>query len=105
MHVCRQCVYYDTTKGKSCAEPVADEVRDKERANFCGYFTLNANAHAGNDEAAAARAQLESMFGMAPGASPDDGKPDGDALAEQRRREADEARDQLGKLFGLDDEA
>lgn len=32
------CRFYDTRKAKSCAEPVADEVSDKERANFCGYF-------------------------------------------------------------------
>lgn len=32
------CRFYDTSKAKSCAEPVADEVGDKERANFCGYF-------------------------------------------------------------------
>ena len=32
------CRFYDTRKAKSCAEPVADEVGDKERANFCGYF-------------------------------------------------------------------
>jgi len=38
IHVCRMCRFYDTGKAKSCAEPVADEVRDKERANFCGYL-------------------------------------------------------------------
>jgi hypothetical protein len=38
IHVCRMCRFYDTGKAKSCAEPVADEVHDKERANFCGYF-------------------------------------------------------------------
>jgi hypothetical protein len=38
VHVCRMCRFYDTGKAKNCAEPVADEVRDKERANFCGYF-------------------------------------------------------------------
>jgi len=38
VHVCRMCRFYDSSKAKSCAEPVADEVRDKERANFCGYF-------------------------------------------------------------------
>ncbi|MEX0735782.1 MAG: hypothetical protein WD944_07660 [Steroidobacteraceae bacterium] len=38
VHVCRMCRFYDVTKAKQCAEPVADPVRDKERANFCGYF-------------------------------------------------------------------
>ncbi len=38
LHVCRMCRFYDLTKAKQCAEPVADPVGDKERANFCGYF-------------------------------------------------------------------
>lgn len=38
LHVCRMCRFYDVSKAKQCAEPVADPVRDKERANFCGYF-------------------------------------------------------------------
>lgn len=38
LHVCRMCRFYDLTKAKQCAEPVADEVQDKTRANFCGYF-------------------------------------------------------------------
>lgn len=32
------CRFYDLSKAKQCAEPVADPVGDKERANFCGYF-------------------------------------------------------------------
>ena len=102
LHVCRQCRWYDTSKAKSCAEPVADEVRDKERANFCGYFELAPDAHGGSASADAARSQLEALFGLDPGDAPASGAPDTDALAERRRREADAARDELDKLFGLD---
>jgi hypothetical protein len=38
LHVCRMCRFYDITKAKQCAEPVADPVSDKARSNFCGYF-------------------------------------------------------------------
>ncbi|HUE88560.1 MAG TPA: hypothetical protein VMO26_20985 [Vicinamibacterales bacterium] len=38
LHVCRMCRFYDSSKAKHCAEPVADEIQDKTRANFCGYF-------------------------------------------------------------------
>jgi len=38
VHVCRMCRFYDLSKAKQCAEPIADPVGDKERANFCGYF-------------------------------------------------------------------
>ena len=63
VHVCRMCRFYDTSKAKSCAEPVADEVRDKERANFCGYF----EAAAGRFKPKAAAADmgkdaLEALF-------------------------------------------
>lgn len=62
-HVCRMCRFYDTRKAKSCAEPVADEVGDKERANFCGYFEVAAGRYvpkaAGTDTGKAA---LEALF-------------------------------------------
>jgi hypothetical protein len=38
LHVCRMCRFFDTRKANQCAEPVAEPVHDKERANFCGYF-------------------------------------------------------------------
>jgi len=38
IHVCRMCRFYDLSKARQCAEPVAEPVQDKQRANFCGYF-------------------------------------------------------------------
>ncbi len=35
------CIFYDTKVSKACREPIADQVRDKNRANFCGYFQPN----------------------------------------------------------------
>ncbi len=104
LHVCRQCRWYDTSKAKDCAEPVADEVRDKERANFCGYFELNPRAHAAGDEADAARRRLEAVFGVEEDAAPASGAPDADALERKRKAEADRAREQLDQLFGLKDD-
>jgi hypothetical protein len=98
LHVCRQCRWYDTGKAKDCAEPVADEVRDKERANFCGYFAIEPDAHAGSTEADAARARLQALFGLEGAGAPADGAA---ALSDRRRREADAAREELGRLFGL----
>ncbi len=102
LYVCRMCTFYDTSKAKSCAEPVADEVRDKERANFCGYFELNTRAHAASGEGEAARRELAAMFGVAQGSSPGAGAPDGQALERRREQAADAARGELDKLFGLD---
>ncbi len=64
LHVCRMCRFYDTRKARSCAEPVAEEVTDKTRSNFCGYFQAAAGAwqpHSG--DADQARAALEALFG------------------------------------------
>jgi len=78
LHVCRLCRFYDTSKAKHCQEPIAEEVRDKERANFCDYFVPRPDAYQthGADAAAAARAELDSLFGggqRAPsGTSPED---------------------------------
>ncbi len=64
LHVCRMCRFYDTGKANGCAEPVADEVQDKTRANFCGYFQPAAGRgppqEAAGDRALAA---LEALFG------------------------------------------
>jgi hypothetical protein len=64
LHVCRMCRFYDRSKAKSCAEPVADEVHDKDRANFCGYFEPASGryrpADAGADRSWDA---LEALFG------------------------------------------
>jgi hypothetical protein len=65
LHVCRMCEFYDRSVARSCREPVADEVQDKERANFCGYFTPRPRAHVpGNErEAGTERAALDALFG------------------------------------------
>ena len=90
LHVCRQCEFYDTSVAKHCREPVAEEVKDKTRANFCDYFRARPDAFRAADggKAAAAAAELESLFGLAGGTAP---KP---ASAEASRAELDQ-------LFGV----
>lgn len=39
VHVCRNCKHYDRSAYNECREPSADVVREKDRANFCDYFT------------------------------------------------------------------
>lgn len=88
LHVCRMCRFYDTGVAHACREPVAEEVKDKERANFCDYFQARPGAYRPADDAPAhaARSQLDALFGGAstPG-SPTD---------------AEAAREELEKLFG-----
>jgi hypothetical protein len=65
LHVCRMCDFYDTAKAKHCREPIAEEVKDKTRANFCDYFQPTPAAYQPGQLSAAeqARAQLEALFG------------------------------------------
>ena len=55
---------YDTSYASQCREPIAEEVRDKTRANFCDFFKPNPNAYvAGNDDAVAkSKAALDALF-------------------------------------------
>jgi len=107
LHVCRMCEFYDTSVAKSCREPVAEEVNDKERANFCDYFRGRPGAHDGGSvsDADAARAKLEAMFGVEGDTADRAGASDAESLMERKRAQADDARKQLDALFGEDDES
>ena len=73
LHSCRQCRFHDPAAYNECAEPQAERVLDKERANFCDYFTPMADRRPGGDAVARggaaspvptgdARADLERLF-------------------------------------------
>jgi hypothetical protein len=65
LHTCRNCGFYDPAYNNACREPMAERVVDKERANFCEYFTpASAGAKPGGGLAATASVQnkLEELF-------------------------------------------
>jgi len=63
VYCCLNCRHYDRSASNECRETMADYVQKKDRANFCGYFTLReADDDASADEAAAARAKLDALF-------------------------------------------
>ncbi len=65
LYVCRMCRFYDTRVAESCREPMADEVKDKIRANFCDFLQPAPGAYQGSDEASGsgANAALAMLFG------------------------------------------
>jgi hypothetical protein len=73
IHVCRMCRHYEPRWRQGCREERAEEVRERDRANFCDWFTPRPDAHstAGSDKAATAKARLDSLFGE--GADESDG--------------------------------
>lgn len=65
LHVCRMCRNWDRARPKQCREDDAEEVRDKERANFCDWFRPRPGAYDAARAAAAstARNAADSLFG------------------------------------------
>ncbi len=68
LHVCRLCRFFDPHVAQQCHEPLAEDQRDKTRANFCGYFVPRPDAYRGGGSAVAqgARNALEALFGASP---------------------------------------
>ena len=92
LHVCKLCTFYNSRLSDGCDEPIAGHVSIKDRANFCDYFKPRPSAQQQKDAHAQAttKSQLDALFG---GAS----SPPSSA-------EPDQNREQLDRLFGLDDE-
>jgi hypothetical protein len=40
LHCCRNCRFHEPGASNQCAEPQAEWVVDKERANFCEFFVF-----------------------------------------------------------------
>jgi hypothetical protein len=80
LRACVHCRHYDTAYNNACRETMADPVVEKERRNFCEYFSFTNEpfkAASGSGRAADARAKLESLFG---------GKPEPRASEDARRK-------------------
>jgi hypothetical protein len=91
LHVCRMCRFYDVTVAQSCKEPMAEEVKDKARANFCELFQPRADAYQPDTPTgdASSEATLAALFGGPPEAPSAD-------------HPGDESRQALDDLFGSD---
>ncbi len=40
LHVCLNCRFYDPGKGNACMETQAERVTEKDRSNYCDYFSF-----------------------------------------------------------------
>ena len=45
IHCCKNCAFWDDA-ARTCEEPAAEWVHDRERANFCDFFALAADESA-----------------------------------------------------------
>lgn len=81
LHVCRMCEFFDANVPKQCTEDDAEEVFEKQRANFCEWYKPSASAFDPKDAAAENRAheELASLFGEEEFVQPDDDESLGEA--------------------------
>ncbi len=65
LHVCKMCVYFDSSIARQCREDGAEDVTEKERVNFCDWFKPSSSAFnpSRKSEADAAQSALTSLFG------------------------------------------
>lgn len=63
-HVCLNCDHYDPKSYNECRENQADRVLDKDRSNFCDYFSFakGGQSGSGSDPQAEAKKKLEALF-------------------------------------------
>lgn len=74
MKVCLNCRFYDPSAHWQCRERISEPVREKDRANFCDFFSLrpgnaaegsagDGSTAGGTGKADAARDSLRKLFG------------------------------------------
>ncbi len=62
LHVCKNCEFYDPKVYNECRETSADVVREKDRANFCDFFSPRKGSNAVDDQKAKLKAAAEALF-------------------------------------------
>lgn len=63
LHCCIQCRFYERGRQNDCRESRAENVRDKDKANYCDYYDIgNGDGSLRSDPAQAAKAALDALF-------------------------------------------
>jgi hypothetical protein len=100
LRACVQCRHHDTSYNNACRETMADPVVEKDRRNFCEYFSFSREPYqprAGSERASEARAKLSALFGGALAGT--------DPAAAPGETPSEAARRKLEGLFGEGKEA
>ncbi len=64
LHCCMNCVHYDPKVYNECHETQAERLLEKDRSNFCGYFSFleGERSESKIDEKELVRKKLEELF-------------------------------------------
>ena len=65
LHCCKCCKFYDEGSHFDCRESIYDPVSDKERANFCEYYSPSEEQPniSSSEDSQDARNALDALFG------------------------------------------
>jgi hypothetical protein len=62
LHTCRNCEFYDVKSYNECRETSAEMVKEKERANYCDFFSPGQKGAKAVDEKARLKAAADALF-------------------------------------------
>jgi hypothetical protein len=62
LHVCLNCEFYDPKAYNECREPQADRVLEKDKSNFCDYFSPGGQELKGIKKKEDQKKKLEELF-------------------------------------------
>lgn len=63
LHCCKNCEHWDPSAHNQCKERIAEYIPDRERANYCTFFTFkNGLPEDRSAQVAQAKAQLDDLF-------------------------------------------
>ncbi len=90
LHSCVNCKFYSKNSHFDCRETIEEPVVDKERANFCDFYSVNPAPFKTDDRQARAKAQAKAQAQALFGAPVESG-----TLSAK-----DEAKNAFNSLFG-----
>ena len=64
LHCCIHCKFYDENAHNKCNEPQSEWISDREKANFCEFFSFRDKdgKNSVSDEVKRAKVKLEELF-------------------------------------------
>lgn len=66
LHSCRNCRFWSPSAHNQCTENQGEFIRDREAANFCGWFAFRVVGEDNSKHVDDAKARLEALFGKGP---------------------------------------
>lgn len=62
LHVCKNCQFYDPKAYNECRESSADVVKEKDRSNYCDFFSPRTGSTTYEDQKTKLKAAADALF-------------------------------------------